>query len=193
MTGGQDLAHRGKWGVYLLLCAILPLRIFAQIGPPPVITVQPASVTVTNGANATFTVTAVSATRMSYQWYFNGTPISGAGKSDYTRKNVTPANAGKYSVIVANASGAVTSADAWLTILSTSAPPPLRFALTQMTTNGFRMVLSGPSGTNYIIYASNNLNKWSPISTNAAPNGMVDYTDPLGSRRSIRYYRAGLQ
>ncbi len=193
MTSGQSLGHLGQWGTYLLLCAVLPLEVFAQIGPPPVITVQPASVTVTNGGTANFSVTATSSSKLSYQWLFNGNAISAAGKSAYTVRSASAADAGLYSVIVENAAGSVTSDAARLTVMSTSPPPPLRFVLVQMTTNGFRMVLTGPSGTNYVIHASNNLKSWSPIFTNSAPSGTVEYTDPLGLKRGVRYYRATLQ
>lgn len=194
MTSGLSLTHLGKWGAYLLLMAALPLSSLAQIGPPPVITIQPASLTVTNGGNATFTVTAISATKIWYQWRFNGTAIPGAGKSSYTHKNVNSGDAGNYSVVVQNASGSVTSSNALLTVLSpTSPPPPLRFILTQMTTNGFQMRLSGPSGTNYVIYASTDLQSWTPIATNSAPAGIVNYTDPLQPGSNFRFYRAKLQ
>ncbi|MFN6094112.1 MAG: immunoglobulin domain-containing protein [Verrucomicrobiota bacterium] len=94
--------------------------------PPPVvitpsITSHPASLNVTAGASATFSVSA-NGTSPSYQWYKNGSPISGATASSYTIPNAKTSDAGNYTVIVANSSGTVTSNPATLTV---NTPPPV--------------------------------------------------------------------
>jgi uncharacterized repeat protein (TIGR01451 family) len=86
----------------------------------PVITGPPQSQTINAGASATFSVTATGTAPLTYQWRFNTAPIAGATTSTYTRPNVQEADAGAYSVVVANAAGSVTSADATLTV----ATPP---------------------------------------------------------------------
>jgi hypothetical protein len=68
----------------------------------PSITSQPKSDTVTAGQNATFSVTATGTSPLSYQWYKNGTAISGATSSSYTLTNVQAADAGPYTVTVSN-------------------------------------------------------------------------------------------
>src|ERR1017187_6948686 len=50
----------------------------------PSITTQPASQTVTAGLAATFSVTASGTAPLSYQWWRNGTAISGATSASYT-------------------------------------------------------------------------------------------------------------
>ena len=99
---------------------------------PPVITNQPVSQTVLAGANVTFTVGASGNTPFTYQWRFNGTSISSATASSYTKNNVQSTNAGSYSVVVANSSGTTNSANAVLTVHS----PPVIAAQPTNTLTG---------------------------------------------------------
>src|ERR1043166_4726806 len=87
-----------------------------QAPSPPVITNQPDSVTNNAGTAATFAVTATGTSPLSYRWRFNGTNISGATATSYTRTNVQPADAGSYTVVVTNVAGSVTSDVAPLTV-----------------------------------------------------------------------------
>jgi hypothetical protein len=84
---------------------------------PPTISVQPASQTVAAGSNAVFSVTANGTAPLSYQWRYNGAPITGATLSSYTVASAQPANEGNYSVVVTNLAGTITSANATLTVL----------------------------------------------------------------------------
>ncbi|MGO8696575.1 MAG: immunoglobulin domain-containing protein [Limisphaerales bacterium] len=84
----------------------------------PQITQQPASQTVNANAPATFTVTA-SGGLLSYQWQFDGLTISNATSSSFTIVSTSPTNAGTYTVVVSNASGAITSSPALLTVNTT--------------------------------------------------------------------------
>ena len=84
----------------------------------PVITEQPSSIAIATGGSATFRVAAGGAGTLSYQWRFNGTAISGAEADTYTIHNVQAEHAGSYEVVVANATGTVTSDPALLEIAS---------------------------------------------------------------------------
>ena len=88
-----------------------------QLPTPPSITTPPQSLTVGQGSNAIFSVTASGSTPFSYQWLFNGTVLAGGTSSNYTVLNSQPSNAGPYSVIVTNLYGAVTSSAAQLTVI----------------------------------------------------------------------------
>ena len=89
----------------------------------PTISSQPASVSVTVGSSATFSVTATGAT--SYQWRKNGTNISCATSSTYTTPATTSADNGAvFSVVVTNAKGSVTSSNATLTVKAKDTSPP---------------------------------------------------------------------
>jgi len=87
-----------------------------QIIAPTILT-QPQSQTNYVGAAANFTVTAAGTAPLSYQWRFNGAPISGATASNYALPNLQTSNAGTYSVVVTNTAGTATSSNAILTVL----------------------------------------------------------------------------
>jgi alpha-tubulin suppressor-like RCC1 family protein len=85
--------------------------------PVPVITVQPASQTVSAGANVTFSVTATSLVPPAYQWYLNGTNVlAGATNATLLLSGVQVTDAGVYSVAVCDPAGCATSADAVLIV-----------------------------------------------------------------------------
>jgi len=83
---------------------------------PSLITGQPQSLTVTQGAVAIFSVAAEGYGPLSYTWHYNGTIIAGATNSTYSISNVQARQAGAYSAEVANAAGSVPSDDAILTV-----------------------------------------------------------------------------
>ena len=89
----------------------------------PAIQTQPQSQTVTAGNSVQFTVTASGRPAVTYQWYFNGTAISGATGSSYSLSGAQSGNAGNYTVVVSNIVASVTSNVATLTV-NTYTPPP---------------------------------------------------------------------
>jgi len=176
-----------KAGVCLLLFGLLVSKSEAQVGPPPIIAVQPLDKVVRDGGTAIFDVVAVSTTTLHYQWQFNGADLHGANKSDYTIPNATPGNVGRYSVQIRNNGGTVKSSDATLSIITNT---PLTIVSGRMMTNGFELQLSGPILSSYFILASTDLKNWTAISTNSAPTGSVVFTDATATNRPVRFYRA---
>jgi alpha-tubulin suppressor-like RCC1 family protein len=69
------------------------------------------------GQSATFSVDALGAQPLIYQWYLNGERIAGANASSYTIANVHAADSGRYAVLVINGGGSLLSDDAQLTVL----------------------------------------------------------------------------
>ncbi len=82
----------------------------------PLINEQPASQYRVAGETATFSVSAVSPSFRTYQWYHGDTPIPGATASTFTIPSVQPEDAGDYSVLVSNPCGATRSHPAILTL-----------------------------------------------------------------------------
>jgi glucose/arabinose dehydrogenase len=89
----------------------------------PVITNQPQSITVSEGNQATFSVTATGTPPLSYQWRKNSVNITGATSSTYTIPSVTTADGGNYSVTVSNSAGTVISNNATLTVTTANQLP----------------------------------------------------------------------
>lgn len=94
----------------------------------PVIVLQPTNQSILPGAPASFSVAAIGNTPYLFHWQFNGTNLangvnfSGATNSTLIISNVSPANAGFYSVTVSNILGSITSTGALLSVISVTAP-----------------------------------------------------------------------
>ena len=89
--------------------------------PGPMITTQPQSQTVNLGQSAAFSVTATG-TGLTYLWYHNGVPISGATLVSYTILSAQALHQGAYTVVVRGSDGGVTSSTA--ATLTVSGTPP---------------------------------------------------------------------
>ena len=90
---------------------------------PAQITANPVSRAVLLGSNVTFSVTATGSA-LSYQWYFNGTPLSDGGRISGSEAavlsvaNIQSGDAGGYTVVVSNYFSTATSRTASLTALA---------------------------------------------------------------------------
>lgn len=151
---------------------------------PLTITTQPQGRTVTADSNVVFTVSAVGAEPLSYQWRKDTVDISGATDATYMRTNVQPADSGLYTVEVSTETEAVASAEARLAVFNSFAAS---FNSTRWTNGRFEVNLTGVPGFNYAIQLSNNLTDWVSRETNAAP---FTFTDSTGGTDPTRFYRA---
>jgi len=84
-------------------------------GAAPQITSQPQSQSVALGGSAIFSVTATGG-GLSYQWQYDGTPLSGQTFSTLSLSNLTLSQSGNYTVVVSNSVGPVTSSAAVLSV-----------------------------------------------------------------------------
>jgi hypothetical protein len=82
----------------------------------PIILRQPQAVTVSSGSAASLTVQVAAISGASYQWFKNNSAIGRATDAVLKLENVKATDAGNYTVIITNDSGAVTSAAAILTV-----------------------------------------------------------------------------
>jgi autotransporter-associated beta strand protein len=103
----------------------------------PNILTNPASQSIAGGQSATFTVVATGIPAPTYQWLENGTNLVGQTGSTLTISSAYASAAGTYSVIVANASGSVTSSSAILTVGNTA--PTLAPVADQTTSVGLTL------------------------------------------------------
>jgi uncharacterized delta-60 repeat protein len=87
---------------------------------PPVVTAvsAPPTQVIYAGGTVTLSVTA-SGEYLTYQWQLNGVPIPRANQSSLTISDVSPANAGTYTVLVTDPAGSVTSSPMQVSVLAT--------------------------------------------------------------------------
>lgn len=117
--------------------------------PPaaPVITTQPASVTVLSGATATFTVAATGSS-LAYQWNKNTVAIAGATAAQFTTgTTVAGDNGASYTVTVSNGGGSVTSSPAILTVQ----PLATTLTYTDPTTGTYKLVRNAASTSGHLV------------------------------------------
>jgi len=157
---------------------------------PPAITSQPVSLTVTQGQNATFTVSANGSGNLYYQWSKNGTLVAGATSSKLRMPDAKLSDAGKYTVTVTNAYGFVTSPQSTLTVAVRPIIVLTGSANSPAGSTGFTVRFSVPTGVPYIIEASSGLNDWTGIATNSSSTGNVVFTDTAATNYPARFYRA---
>jgi len=114
----------------------------------PAITTQPAAASVTVGSTASFTVAASGTAPLTYQWYKNGTAVSGATAASYTTPATTTAdNGATFYVKVSNSAGSATSNTVTLTVTAA--------ASTQLIVNGgFESGATGWTATSGVIAAN---------------------------------------
>lgn len=96
---------------------------------PPRFTVQPADVSVTAGAQATFRVAVESSESVTYQWLRDGNAIAGATSAEYSVAAAALADQGaRFSVTARNSAGSVESNKAMLTVTPVANPGNIALA-----------------------------------------------------------------
>ena len=114
---------------------------------------QPQSQTVTAGASAGFIVRAWGTAPLNYQWFFNGQFISPATNYSYSIARVQLSQAGRYTVVVTNSYGSVTSAPATLVVNPAQAPTITTQPQSQTVAAGanvtFSVIARGTAPLNY--------------------------------------------
>ena len=98
-------------------------RVVPTSSQAPVISGQPANLTVAAGASAAFSVSVSGAMPLGYQWQRNHADIGGATSAGFILTSAsTSDNGAMFRCIVSNASGSATSDDAVLTVAGGHAP-----------------------------------------------------------------------
>jgi hypothetical protein len=152
---------------------------------PPTIVQQPAGRTAGETEDVSFSVSATGDPPLSYQWLFNDSALSGQTNSFLLLTNLTVAQAGSYSVTIANGAGTTNSAPASLVIVTS---PFRRIGTGVITASGntatVPITLSGSGressigfslayGTNFSnpTFASSNLT--ATVTTDTSTNGVI--------------------
>lgn len=115
---------------------------------PPTINSQPLGQTVGAGANANFSVTATN-NALTYQWRLNSVNIPGATTSALAINNAQAADAGNYSVAVANGAGVTVSAIAALLVAPVITSQPVGITNLTGTTAIFSVGVNGQNPLSY--------------------------------------------
>ncbi len=140
----------------------------------PTLPTQPANVTVTVGASATFAVVASGTAPFTYQWSKAGVAISGATAASYTISATQLTDAGSYTCVVTNSAGTVTSSAATLTVNAAIVAPaittqPANVSVLAGSTATFTVVASGTAPLSY---------QWSKGGVAIAGASLASYSIP---------------
>ena len=168
-------------GTYRVVATNRLGSVFAQTATltvlrPPTILLQPTNQTLAAGGTATFTTSADGRAPLRYQWYFGATALTGETSPVLMFANAQFANAGGYSVTIANPDGAVTSAVATLTVLL---PPsiqqqPTNQNATPGTNVSFTVVAGGSAPLSYQWWFNEtNLLAWATTPTLTVTNAQA--------------------
>jgi len=153
------------------------------------ILVQPSGQNVSPGGTASFSVIADGAPPLFYRWRKDGIPLAAAAAtgSSLLLTNVQLSDAGGYSVVVSNVSGAITSVVAFLTV---GQPGEVRLSIA--VSNGLaNLRWSAVSGRSYQVEykADLPLPTWSNLLPAIVASGpSASATDVVGTRLR-RFYR----
>ena len=133
---------------------------FTGVNTLPGFFVQPTNTSVLESSNASFALLVTNQSAMTYQWQRSSTNLAGATKSILTVSNTSFAldNGRIFRCVVSNASGAVTSAPATLTVVADTIAPTIAYALNQDFTHvalGYSEAVEPASATNVANYSIN--------------------------------------
>ena len=113
----------------------------------PFIFGPPVGQSVLVGRSAGFSVAADGVAPLSYQWFFNGSPVANATGSTLAVPSAKFANVGSYAVVVANSLGSVTSAPVFLSVSETTRPTlAVTYPPGNVTTTNSSITLQGRAG-----------------------------------------------
>jgi hypothetical protein len=163
----------------------------------PAITAQPQDQFGCLGHSATFTVEATGTEPLGYQWYFNtntNTPLFNRTNASLSLTTLQGTNAGKYSVVVSNLYGSITSRLAQLTLYDPHTEIEVEWYFDAYI--GAGLYIAGQPGATYVLkYATDlqntNWANWTALATNTMDSsGWFFYLDDESPYSPMRFYQA---
>jgi hypothetical protein len=151
----------------------------------PLIAVQPASQTRTEGDTVTFTIAANGAAS-TYQWQFNGTALPNETNATLTLQTVNTNQAGNYTVTVQNSSALQISQAATLTVNHLPMSPILTAS---SFLNALQFNIADEIGRNYRVQASTDLVNWADLTNYYSTNTTMLFKDSSTTNFARRFYR----
>lgn len=143
----------------------------SRAGVPPAITQPPQNASVTAGDTVNFACTATGDGPLSFQWLFNDLAIGDATNSSLIISNVQPFQAGRYSVQVTNAAGALISFPASLEVSGSSTIPLVPPLISTALLNGdVQLSFNANLGRIYSWLVSTNANAWTTATSFVSPS-----------------------
>lgn len=155
---------------------------------PPVFALEPTDVSVIVKSNAVLTSELTGTPPFRYQWRKDDVVLADATGPVLSFKSVQPQDAGYYQLVVSNDFGSITSAVARVTVRE---PLTVALKLTGGAAGGgiFQFEAIGPVATNYVVWSSSDLVRWTPLTTNWVVDGLLRFSDPAFAREPRRFYR----
>jgi hypothetical protein len=138
------------------------------------------------GGPARLQILATSSQPIRYQWLHEGVPVAGATTARLTLDPLSPADAGRYSVVLSNPYGAITSSIVSLAV--TSAPAPRLSGAGHPDVEGFGLQWITVPGWTYDVEFSGDLEHWLPWTTLEADDELTTLMDP-SPEDTRRFYR----
>jgi hypothetical protein len=122
---------------------------------------------------------------LSYQWYLNAQPVSGAASRQLLLTNLQPAQAGTYRVVAQNFAGSVTGI-----VATVAVAVPVQVTAGIVMANSMPMFrLTGGAGRSYVIETSSNLSQWMPVHTNSSTFAPLQFFDAASPGSPQRFFR----
>jgi hypothetical protein len=127
------------------------------VNEAPTITSQPSNANKCEGSNHTFIISAIGTAPISFQWYHDNKPITGAITSVLQISSMDTSNAGDYYCTATNSCGNITSSTASLTVTQSPVITAESTSATQCsgTSHTFSVTATGSSPLTYQWYFGN--------------------------------------
>jgi len=165
-----------------------PTDALLESGDAVAITVQPRSRTLSVGDATSLSVVAIGTGTLYFQWYKDGSPLTGETSPTLSIPVAQSADAGNYHVTVA--SGCAMESTGPIILQVVNGPPTLRISAMRIATdNSVSFDVLGELGSNLTIQASSDMVHWEFLGSAMNSLGTITIEDPNAKWFKRRFYR----